>query len=186
MYPHAKALHRADLSGVSLSDDSGGLRVSTDTREILFPERRLYTIHPQRLINAARALLNRQTVRITMLSSWGVKCGIAEYTKSLVDHLPAWCKVTVWDDSRTTHRDLPSIPVGDVVHIQYEPGLWRDKEWLECVLRNFPARIITTHYYDEWMKQTGAKLADVVIVHDKRYAHKARHHYMVHGCPVFA
>lgn len=139
----------------------------------------LSLLHPKRILRAAKALAKPLSpVKVCMLSSSG-RCGIAEYTATLMEHLPGWVN-RVRVDTFGAVSDK-----ADLLHIQYEPGLWPDKGALDATFRHFPGKkVITAHYYDEWLKKH-AKLFDLIIVHDERFGYRKNHRYIVQGCPVY-
>ena len=128
------------------------------------------------LTPAKRKSRRFKNLKIVLLSSWKVKCGIAEYTRALTDYLE--CDTEVVD----TPGDVPD---GSVLHIQYEPGLFTDKTGLDKLIENWQnPKFITAHYYDDWLQKNRSKF-DKVIVHDARYRNILNHEYLVQGCPVF-
>jgi len=134
-------------------------------------------IHP-RLLRNLKAFGKRR-INIAMVSSWGEQCGIAEYSETLLEHLPAWCNV-----ARVKWEDIKSLQWSDVdiVHFQYEPGLCATVPFDEIYQGLTSKRVITTHFYDSRIK--GLK-ADLTIVHNKSNVVIKNHYHIVQGCPVY-
>lgn len=67
-------------------------------------------------------------MRIVWIASCDQRCGIAEYTRLYTDALQRYCSVEVLRPHEyTAHRGrfLARVNAADVVHIQYEPSLFR-------------------------------------------------------------
>jgi len=134
-------------------------------------------IHP-RLLRRLKAFGKRR-ITIAMVSSWGEQCGIAEYSETLLEHLPPWCDVQriKWGDIQSLEwRDA------DIVHFQYEPGLCINVPFEEIYQGVTAKRVITTHFYDECIKRIKA---DLTIVHNRANVIAKNHYYLVQGCPVY-
>lgn len=132
----------------------------------------IYSLNPRHLISIYERLKRPfSPIRIHMIAPTG-KCGIAEYTKSLIEQMPQWVQFV---DSE----------ICDIIHLQYEPGLFPDREIiLKWAKQPNPIKVITAHYYDDWLK-AHANLFDWIIVHARRFAGKKKHQFLTQGCPVF-
>lgn len=138
----------------------------------------LRILHPNVIKRAFERIGKHVTV--LMVSSWNIHCGIAEYTKTMVDHMPSWCHVEVIDYSKLERIGTSDA---DILHIQWEPGLCDDHTELLEWIRKWPRKLVATaHYYDDFMK---AIRADLSIVHNENMVTRPNHHFLVQGCPVF-
>lgn len=133
---------------------------------------------------ALRKTENRN-ITVLMVSSWNVPCGIAEYTKTLIENMEQFaCDVTVLPNDKLSACAVKF----DIVHIQYEPGLFlpfKDKFFDFLVSCKKNKIIATTHHYDEWFEKVIEPLCDFVIVHSRDISESPKRKYFIQGCPVF-
>jgi len=134
-------------------------------------------IHP-RTLRRLKAFGKRR-IKIAMVSSWGEQCGIAEYSETLLEHLPPWCNV-----ERVKWGNIESLKWrdADIIHFQYEPGLCTTVPFKEIYQNLTSKRVITTHFYDRRIRRLKA---DLTIVHNKDNVVAKNHYYIVQGCPVY-
>lgn len=120
--------------------------------------------------------------------SWGTPCGIAEYTKHLVDYLDI-----------PVYNSLPPYAVLrelDILHVQHEWGIFQDTETfteLLNVARMHGARtLVTAHSVDQspryWETASDGLIAlterGTALIKD-RWASGKIINYIPHGCPTW-
>lgn len=190
VYPYQK--HIPLEIPIMVEDDSIRLK-GTNSASVTFKPAQSHwfnpfrLLHPRTIIKAWDWLSSGERLTISMLSSVG-KCGIAEYTRTLVDSFGSNVTATIYDSPGALVEAYHHITQPGVIHIQYEPALWSsvlDRQRLSVICKLSCPKVITAHYYDDWLKRH-ASAFDMVIVHDQRFARHANHRYLVQGCPVFA
>jgi len=142
--------------------------------------------NPQRLVHpkAIRKILQHlfHPISVLMVTSADEKCGIAQYTQTLADNMPNWCKVSVvsWGD----YLFGDTLPAYDLVHFQYEPSLVENYDRFIQRVKGERTPVLTAHFYDDGLRRI-RRYFGLVIVHDKRFVLFKNHFYLVQGCPVF-
>lgn len=120
-----------------------------------------------------------KSIRLLMvIPSWGKNCGIAEYTKSLVEHL------------RKENLDVEIYPAADpkdivnfavqhklnIIHLQHEFSFWPDRSGLKDALEELNSKniktVLTLHSFCEGLTSYNlmlAKRVDKIIVHAESF-----------------
>lgn len=142
----------------------------------------------------ASAEVEKQEVRVLIVSSWDIKCGIAEYAKLLVDHLKKRVlEVSVLPFSSMSAYDAPILdrfPRPDIVHYQYDVSFVSSEELflkgVKGIRQIAPAigLVLTAHYYDDGVYHSVGEVMDRVIVHRPWGTLPGNALHMVQGCPV--
>jgi len=139
-------------------------------------------------------------ISILFVSSWNVFCGIAEYTKTLVSFLGEKCNIAVLSNENIQPKRFDF----DIIHIQYEPGLFITPGTIEgysqiavaghvdnkSYFRDFISRqsgkvVCTAHYSDEWYQRAIEPIIDLSIVHGRDIPETGNRKYLTQGCPVY-
>ena len=137
-------------------------------------------VHPKAIRKMFQHLFH--PISVLMVTSADEKCGIAQYTQTLADNMPNWCKVSVvsWGD----YLFGDTVPAYDLVHFQYEPSLVENYDRFIQRVKGERTPVLTTHFYDDRLCRIRRHFG-LVIVHDKRFVVFKNHFYLVQGCPVF-
>lgn len=131
--------------------------------------------------------------RVNLVTTWGIKCGIAEYSKFLVDELNKYedietkiCAITKPDSNALYFiKLLKNIENGQITHIQYQVSLFGHLKTSFFVMNYFPLIlsilkfwkrnkiIVTVHefYLNFEADMRSFKflaLSDKIVVHDKK------------------
>ncbi len=135
----------------------------------------------ERYLQPARPL---RRLRTLWVPSWGMSCGIAEYTAYLAAELPS-VRVTA---------EPPDLRGVRLLHIQHEPSLFSEVALSSCIqearLRQVPC-VVTEHAVTSqastWEREATALVAHTdrgVSLLNKRWPGKQVHH-IPHGCPTW-
>lgn len=134
----------------------------------------------------------RRLKHVCIVSTWGIDCGIATYTKMLVDNMKG-CKVTIlaegsvgkserygeveviycWDRNFPSEGNLKGVIDAiqpDVVHLQHETSLMKYQEGLYESLYDIDAKIVATLHTPDFTNphiNTISSQADLVILHNE-------------------
>lgn len=115
------------------------------------------------------------SINVLLLSSWGVACGIAEYSKALIQSLsPLINSVNIRPFSAV--RDyaaaiLDAFPRPDIVQIQFDPSFVTSEHDFLCGLEFVRERapeigiVLTAHHYDEGVYGVYGRVVDRIIIH---------------------
>lgn len=140
--------------------------------------------HDDRRFGVLSSIADPQTVNVSgkphilMVSSKGA-CGIAEYTRTLVQHLSH--NTSIVTPEELTQPDLKA----SLVHLQYEPNLYDRESLLAWLKQQRVPVILTAHYYDQWVANAYLPYLQRVITHNPDLPYDDKHLYIVQGCPVF-
>lgn len=131
-------------------------------------------------------------MKLAIVSPINERCGVAEYSRLLKNQLEIRSEIKV---ELISYKKLSSIAdlKSSLLHIQYVPGLFPDKELFRRTVMNYPHKIIiTAHHFDSFLKSIRDDV-DYFIVHDKEYQRLTTsdddsitiQEFLVQGCPVF-
>ena len=134
---------------------------------------------------------------ICIISTYGIDCGIATYTKMLATRLSKTHKITILaEGQKSNHRDGDldviycwdrNYPSGgailgvldalqpDIVHIQHETSLFKMQQSLLTEIYGVDAKIVTTLHTPDFAKNEiveTAKQSDLTILHNQPLAQK--------------
>lgn len=131
-------------------------------------------------------------IKVNMVSSWGIKCGISDTTQLLVEHLNKYddisvdvCPITKPESRNPFYfiKLLDKIGKNEITHIQYQPGLfgyfpvphlnynyivlllWQLKFWKKNKIITTLHEFGTTTIIDGLILKI-LNLSDKIIVHD--------------------
>lgn len=134
-------------------------------------------------------------MKVGIITSWNIKCGIAEYSRNLIGSLrklQADVRIYPVNEIRDP-RILPNFENCNVVNFQYEHGLFKQTDLYEWVTRfrrlvKSTKLFITVHQVlkgDIWGSLYD--MLDGVIVHSKHFGDvlKDKTYVIPHGCPVY-
>lgn len=134
-------------------------------------------------------------MKLAIISPIGERCGVSEYTYSLKQSILSVSDYEIDTISYKGYQDAlykEDRPY-DLIHIQYVPGLFPDKELFRKTIIDYPNPIIiTAHHFDNFLKSIRDEV-DYFIVHDKEYKRLPTvvspditpQEFIVQGCPVF-
>ena len=142
----------------------------------------------------------RKMKHICIISTWGIDCGIATYTKMLADTLCRTHKITIlaeggfrdtqlenkqgievihcWDRRYPSHGSLKGVIESltpDIVHIQHETSLFKMQGDLMESFYDLDAKIVTTLHTPDFsnkMVVSFSSEADLTIVHNNSLAER--------------
>lgn len=134
-------------------------------------------------------------MKVGLITSWNIKCGIAEYSKNFMNSLrKQGVEVEIYPINEI--RDVETFSDFehcDVLSFQYEHGLFRQSDLYDWVMRfrgliKHPKLFITVHQVlkgDIWGSLYD--MLDGVIVHSKHFGAvlKDKTYVIPHGCPVY-
>jgi len=123
-------------------------------------------------------------MKLVIITPINERCGVAEYSRLLKEQLETISDIEV---ELLSYKKLSSIAdlKSSLLHIQYVPGLFPDKELFRRTVMNYPNPIvITAHHFDGFIESLQAHV-DRIIVHDKSYKHEPKITFLIQGCPIF-
>ena len=127
-------------------------------------------------------------MNIAIISPIDEKCGVCQYTTSLKEALLRLSDYNVLTIGYKNYQKAlyeANKPIHDLIHIQYVPGLYPDKELLRRTIIDYPNPVvITAHHFDKFLESLQDNV-DKIIVHDEIYKNEPKITYLVQGCPVF-
>lgn len=132
-------------------------------------------------------------LRVLLVSSWNVRCGIAEYTKYLSASLSQLVLAADVLDFRSTDDYIGPICSSqyDVVHFQYDPSFVQSEIDFVLQLRTLRVHapklgvVITPHHFDLGVYRSFGDIVDLFIVHKGENEQLPKVVSLVQGCPVF-
>jgi glycosyltransferase involved in cell wall biosynthesis len=121
--------------------------------------------------------------QVLWVPTWGQQCGVAEYTRCLMAHLPAMV-TAAGPDPRALR----------LLHIQHEPTLFNNGQLLRTIQAATQRRaaVVVTEHAVTQSAQPWEREADALVVHTKRAqaalqarwpAQRVEH--IPHGCPTW-
>ncbi len=127
-------------------------------------------------------------MKLAIISPIDEKCGVSEYTSSLKQSILRLSDYQVdVISNRGYHKALynEDRPIHDLVHYQYVPGLYSNRELFRRIIIDYPNPvIITAHHFDKFLESLQDNV-DKIIVHDQIYSNAPKIIYLTQGCPVF-
>lgn len=140
-------------------------------------------------------------MKIAIISPKDACCGVSEYTSSLKQSILRLSDIQIDVISHTCYQKalyvedgpIANRPLYDLIHFQYVPGLFPDKELFRRTIIDYPNKIvITAHHFDNFLKSIRDEV-DYFIVHDKEYKRLPTvvspditpQEFIIQGCPIF-
>lgn len=125
-------------------------------------------------------------MNIAIISPIDERCGVCQYTTSLKEALLKQSDHQIDLISYKNYWEVPhEADKYDLIHFQYVPGLFPDKELFRRTIIDYPNKIvITAHHFDKFLESLQDDVSKI-IVHDRIYQNEPKITFMVQGCPLF-
>ena len=151
----------------------------------------------RKTLTRAEIGLEDKPIKVAMVTSWNVRCGIAEYTKYFIEHVESIVNIEVWpnivtqgdtsnilDDERVVLRtweykgDVTDLIKGlhesrpDIIHLQYTEGFFT-LSGLVKIIQSVIGKIILTCHNTKFLKPENKHQLSILnkahfIVHQKK------------------
>ncbi|KKN62412.1 hypothetical protein LCGC14_0512090 [marine sediment metagenome] len=132
-------------------------------------------------------------MKLAIISPIGEKCGVSVYTSSLQQSILNLSDFSIdvisykgyQEALYVDDRPIADKPLYDLIHFQYVPGLYPDKELFRRTIIDYPNPIIiTAHHFDKFIESLTNDISKI-IVHDNSFVNEPKITFMVQGCPLF-